>query len=194
MQVENCKKTTYPPVMQIPIFRACSETMASAVQMSSEADTAPVCSTPEYFTWVEFLGKWAEHLCGDAFWKLQKTDLSHNGNIDFRACLQVIASSVEKSTWPDTLPVCSMLEYFTWVEFLRKWPQHVRGDAFWKLTKIMFHVMGDRKSKVHKIISKIWKKKLFENNFFFSSNSWTWNFNTQLLYCILLGKYFSQRR
>ena len=30
----------------------------------------------------------------------------------------------------------SILQYFKWVEFLGKWPEHFRGDALWKSQKI----------------------------------------------------------
>ena len=110
--------------------------MASGVQMSKQADTAPVCSTPEYCNWVEFLWKWTEHLRGDAFWKLQKIDTSHIMKISIlRPCLQLIESGFEMSTEADTAPVCSMLKYFTWVEFPGKWSQYWRGHAFWKWPK-----------------------------------------------------------
>ena len=51
----------------------------------------------------------------------------------FRRFSEVMASGVEMSAEADTLPVSSIVQYFNWVEFLRKWPEHLRGDAFWKL-------------------------------------------------------------
>ena len=46
--------------MQISIFGACSEVTASGVGMSTEAETASVCSIHEQLMRVEFLGKWSE--------------------------------------------------------------------------------------------------------------------------------------
>jgi len=48
----------------------------------------------------------------------------------FRPCLEVTASGVGGSTQAKTPPVCSILEYFNWVKFLRKWLEDLRGDAF----------------------------------------------------------------
>ena len=42
---ENCKKSTFPIIMEISIFRPCSEVMARGIEMSTEADTLSVCST-----------------------------------------------------------------------------------------------------------------------------------------------------
>ncbi len=70
--------------MEFSIFRPCLEVTASGVGVSTQADTPPVCSIPKYFNWVKFLRKMPEHLRGDAFWKMQNIDLSHNhDNIDF---------------------------------------------------------------------------------------------------------------
>jgi hypothetical protein len=47
-----------------------------------------------------------------------------------------MVSGVGNSTVAETLPVCSIVGYYNWVEFLTKWPEHLRGDAFWKSKKI----------------------------------------------------------
>ncbi len=57
MHFENRKKST-SPIMEIYIFRPCSQVMASDIEMRTEADTLSVCSTLGYFHWVEFLPKW----------------------------------------------------------------------------------------------------------------------------------------
>ncbi len=43
-----------------------------------------------------------------------------------------MASGKGKSTEADTLPVCSVVQYFKGVEFLGKWSEDLRGEAFWK--------------------------------------------------------------
>ena len=53
-----------------------------------------------------------------------------------RPCLEVVASSVGMSTEADTLPVCCILEYSKWVEFLRKWSYHLFRGVRWKSKKI----------------------------------------------------------
>ena len=54
----------------------------------------------------------------------------------YRACSEVVPSGIEMSAEADTVPVCGILEKFHRVEFLTKWPQHLRGGSFWKLQKI----------------------------------------------------------
>ena len=53
------------------------------------------------------------------------------------ACSEVTTKGVRVSTEADTLPVCSILELFNWVQFLRKKSEHVRGDAFWKFSGVL---------------------------------------------------------
>ena len=45
--------------------------MRSDIEMSTEADSALLCSTLKYSNRVEYLGKRLKHLRGDAFSKLQ---------------------------------------------------------------------------------------------------------------------------
>ena len=66
------KKSTYP-IMEFSIFRPCSQVLTSGVEMSTEAETLPVCSIFGLSAWAEFLRKWPQHLRGDAFWKLKKS-------------------------------------------------------------------------------------------------------------------------
>ena len=135
---ENWKKSWFSTLMVNVVFRPCRQGMTREVEKSTEAETVPVCSIPAYFNWVEFLRKWLEHLRGDAFSKLQKSTSRATKISIFRPILQYMASAVGKSADAVTLPVCSILQYFSWVDFLTKWLEHLRGHAVRKLQIITF--------------------------------------------------------
>ncbi len=151
----------------ISVFGRCSQIISSSVETSTEADTLPVCSTQEYCKWVKFLRKWPQNLRGDAFWKLKKTTNPIMGLISvFGRCSQVMSSGIEMSTEADTPPVCSTREYCKWVKFLRKWPQNLRGDAFWKLKKNSFF----QKMGISLFFKKFQKFQIFKKLYYLTRN------------------------
>jgi len=44
----------------------------------------------------------------------------------FQPCSQIMGSGVKMSTQAETLPLCSIREYFNSVEFLQKWVQKLK--------------------------------------------------------------------
>jgi len=135
MHFENCKKSS-SAITQMSIFRPCSQVMASGVGMRTEADTAPVCSTLGSLIEWSFSKNGRSSYTQMHFQNSQKlTSLIMEISI-IRPCSQVMASGIGKRTEADTLSVCSIVELCNWVEFLGKWPEHLSGDAFWKLQKI----------------------------------------------------------
>ncbi len=84
----------------------------------------------------------------------------------FGRCSQVMASGIEMSTEADTLAGCSTQEYCKWVKFLRKWPQNLRGDAFWKLKKTsIFQKMG-----ISFFFKKFQKFQIFKKLYYLTRN------------------------
>ncbi len=96
--------------MEIFIFRRCSQVIASGVEMSTAADTLPVCSILGYLIEWSFSENGQSTYAEMHFENSKKSIYPIIMEISiFRPCLQVMKSGIDMSTEADIVPVCSIL-------------------------------------------------------------------------------------